>query len=121
MYPFTISKEEYLVDFHGPDVGSSNDFPLFESSAEGFVCNIAADWQGFVDNGSKTSHLASSSKNGELTQGPHGLQFLLNEDSQIMIETGGPTYYAHIVPASKKVAAGTGFNISYPFLYCSFS
>ncbi|MGC6510029.1 MAG: AgmX/PglI C-terminal domain-containing protein [Myxococcota bacterium] len=116
MYPFTISKEEYLVDFHGPDIGTSNDFPLFESSAEGFVCNIATDWQGFVDNGSENIAFGKLLENGDLKQGPHGLQFVLNEDSRIMIETGGPTYYAHIVPAPKQVAAGTGFNISYPFL-----
>ncbi|MEC8276517.1 MAG: AgmX/PglI C-terminal domain-containing protein, partial [Myxococcota bacterium] len=116
MYPFTISKEEYLVDFHGPDIGTSNDFPLFESSADGFVCNIATDWQGFVDNGSENIAFGKLLENGDLKQGPHGLQFVLNEDSRIMIETGGPTYYAHIVPAPKQVAAGTGFNISYPFL-----
>ena len=116
MYPFTISKEEYEVDFHGPDIGSSNDFPLFESTPEGFVCNIAADWQGFVDNGSENIAFGKLLETGALKSGPHGHQYLLDEDSRIMIETGGPTYYAHIVPAAKKVAAGTGFNISYPFL-----
>jgi hypothetical protein len=118
MYPFTIAKDEFLVDFHAPDVLESDDFPLFQPNGGGFSCNLAKHWQGFVDTGEEQLSFGAALERGLFTTSEDGHSYELGEGSRIMIQrTGGKeTYYAHMVPAPKNIPAGTGFKLDIPFL-----
>ncbi|MBM76635.1 MAG: hypothetical protein CMK59_14610 [Proteobacteria bacterium] len=111
MFPFTESNEVWDSDFYEHNTPTFDFVEWKEGTAH---CSVPSDWDFFVQNGenrtSKQQMLASeASETGSL------IQFPVNKDGSVVIESEYGYYILRMVPQSSKVVTSLAKEIDYPF------
>ncbi len=113
-----LDAEKTVDSFYVPaDMLPADNFPLFETTGKGWVCNIAETWAGFVDQGESRRTFAEIIAAGEASKGgPGAYQIAVPEEGRLVVDLGHTLFVAHEAWPGKPVAAGSGESIDYAFI-----
>ena len=106
MYPFTDASLENKSDLYGP---TPNDTPLDFIVWQGQdpYCNLPATW---------SAQKSSGNSFEVISDGSAATNFIIPEDTHVLVQGSGCTYILRRVHNSKKLVGGIGKQIDFPFI-----
>ena len=109
---------EWRTDFYVPPENLPEDeFPLFEATANGYVCNITDRWAGFLDIGEERKTFREAIASGVAKPvGGGRYQIEITDDTRIIADIGHVIFFSQLVHPTKKLAAGFASDMDKPFM-----
>jgi hypothetical protein len=106
------------TEFYVPDdrLPAGGEYQLVRWQGSGYVAEIAEGWDGFADIGDERYTFDQLVARGKATKSGKGYAVPVDDDTRLLVDVGTSTFFVHMVPSSKRVAANILDTIDFLFL-----